>query len=79
MQVTIESALGAHDGVFRIWKDGALVVEATDVVWLTSPTPFTVFLFGQQTQHEQHDASVLFDEYRYWDNAAISTTRIGPD
>ena len=78
VQITTNSSLGANDGILRVWKDGVLVIEATDVVWLTSSNPFEKFLFGQQTQHGQNDASVLFDEYRYWDNVALSTRRIGP-
>jgi hypothetical protein len=78
LQITVNSSPGAADGVFRVWKDGVLVIDASNVIWLTSSTPFTRFLFGQQTQHQQHDSSILFSEMRYWDRIALSTKRIGP-
>jgi hypothetical protein len=78
IQITANSAIGVADGIFRIWKDGVLVVDRSDVLWLTSTSKFKEIKFGQQTQHELHDATILFDEYRYWDNLAVSTRRIGP-
>ncbi|HEX6134055.1 MAG TPA: Ig-like domain-containing protein [Longimicrobiales bacterium] len=77
VQITTNSSAGASDGIFRIWKDGALVVEAMNVQFLTSSSPFAKFMFGQQAQHGSNDSSVTFDELRYWDNVAIGTKRIG--
>jgi len=77
-QITVNSLPGVPDGIFRVWLDGALVVDQTNVEWIDSQSAgsnFSRFLFGQQTQM---DAATTFDEYRYWDNIAISTTRIGP-
>jgi len=77
VQITTNSGPGVPDGTFRVWKDGVVVIEANDVVWLTTAKPFKVFMFGQQTQHKKADRQVMFDEVRYWDNIAISTKRIG--
>jgi hypothetical protein len=77
VQITANSALGVADGILRVWKNGALVIDRSDVLWLTTTAPFKEIKFGQQTQHEQNDATIMFDEYRYWDNLAVSAQRIG--
>jgi hypothetical protein len=77
VQITANSALGVADGVFRIWNDGTLALDRADIEWLTSTAPFAEIKIGQQTQHEQNDKTVLFDEFRYWDNLVVSTQRIG--
>jgi uncharacterized protein YjdB len=77
-QITANSAPGVPDGIFRVWLDGTLAVDQTNVEWIdpqSAGTNFSRFLFGQQTQM---DAATTFDEYRYWDNIAMSTMRIGP-
>ena len=77
-QITVNSAPGVADGIFRVWQDGVLVVDHNDVEWIDNQAAgqnFNRFMFGQQAQM---DAATTFDEYRYWDNIAISTRRIGP-
>lgn len=78
VQITANTAPGTANGVFRLWKNGQLVIDRSDVEWLTTSSPFKVILFGQQSQHQLHDTTILFDEHRYWDNLAVSTKRIGP-
>jgi hypothetical protein len=78
IQITTNSAVGALDGVLRIWVDGNLVLDKPGIDFLTTSAPFVKFMYGQQTQHQLNDKTILFDEYRYWDNLALSTKRIGP-
>ena len=79
VQITTNSIAGMADGALRIWTNGNLVVNESNVMWLNSDRPFKVFMFGQQTQHKRMDRKVLFDEFRYWDNLAIATKRITGD
>lgn len=78
IQITNNSAVGRADGLLRIWVDGNLVLDKSGIEFLTTSAPFVKFMFGQQTQHQLNDKSITFDEYRYWDNMALSTKRIGP-
>jgi hypothetical protein len=79
VQVTGNSAVGVPDGIVRVWKDGVLLHQATNVnyFWTTSG-PFARYALGEQSQMDPVDTSILFDEYRYLDNCAVSTQRIGP-
>jgi hypothetical protein len=90
-RMTTESSIGARDGVIQIWLDGVLIFTRTgmwwsDPAWIGQPVPggngtlfdaadlyFQQFFTGDQTDWETGS----FDEYRYWDNVAFSTTRIG--
>jgi len=79
IQMTVNSAPGANDATLRVWVDGVMTLNRQDVCTMRAGTaPYTVFLYGQQTQHIFSDLSITFSEYRYWDNLAISTKRIGP-
>jgi hypothetical protein len=89
-QLTPESSIGAKDGVVRIWLNGNLVftktnMQWTDPAWIGQPVPngngtplqasdvyFQRYEFGDQVNY-----SGTFDEYRYWDQVAFSSTRIG--
>jgi hypothetical protein len=90
-QVTPETSIGAGDGIVRVWLNGALIYEITDMklsdpAWIGIPVPG-----GNGTPYELRDVYLDrvefgnqvnlngggFDEYRYWDNVAISTKRIG--
>lgn len=78
LQMTVNSAPGTSDGIIRVWKDGALVLDQPSACPMRSGTaPYTKFLVGQQLQHQFADKTVLFDEFRYWDNLVVSPTRIG--
>jgi uncharacterized protein YjdB len=90
-QVTPETSIGAGDGIVRVWLNGSLVYEITnlqltDPAWIGIPVPG-----GNSTPYELSDAYLAhvdvgeqvnlntgsFDEYRYWDKVAFSTKRIG--
>jgi hypothetical protein len=79
LQVTVNSAAGVGDGIVRVWIDGALTYEKLDACPMrtASKGPFRKFCVGDQCQASLA-ADIFFDEYRYWDNLAVSTTRIGP-
>jgi hypothetical protein len=80
VQLRANSSFTAQDGVLRVWVDGVLLTEATDVTW-TDPTvwannspsdfAFTNFGVGYQVNAQQS-----VDEYRYWDNLIFSRTPI---
>jgi len=89
-QLTMESSIGAGDGIFRVWLDGALIYETTtlhltDPAWIGQPvvggngTPLDLadVYFERFDVGDQTDSTGNFAEYRYWDNVAFSTTRIG--
>jgi hypothetical protein len=92
-QITPETSIGAGDGIVRIWLNGALIYAITDLklsdpAWIGIPIPG-----GNDTPYELADCYLkyvyvgeqvnlannigTFDEYRYWDNVAFSTKRIG--
>jgi hypothetical protein len=90
-RVTPETSIGAGDGIVRAWLNGALIYEATDQRW-TDPAWIGIPIpGGNSTPYELADCYLnyvyvgdqvnlnlgSFDEYRYWDNVAFSTKRIG--
>jgi hypothetical protein len=85
----MNSSISATDGIVRVWLDGVQVYENTAVTWtdpnwLGNPVVgtglvldpadvyFQRFDFGDQV-----NSTYAYDEYRYWDNVAFSSTRIG--
>jgi hypothetical protein len=91
IQITMESSIGAGDGIFRVWLNNALIYSITDMelsdpAWVGIPIPG-----GNATPYELVDCYLAYDyvgdqvnlnngsydEYRYWDNVAVSTKRIG--
>jgi hypothetical protein len=79
VQITVNSTTAIADGIIRVWVDGVLTFEKLDAYPMrtTARGNFKVFCFGDQCQASLA-ADIAFDEYRYWDNLAISTQRIGP-
>jgi hypothetical protein len=86
VEQTMESSLGAKDGVLRIWLNGTKLFEKATMSWAdpawvgdtTNSVPFQAsdiyfetFLVGDQVNW-----TGTYDEYRYWDNIAFSTRRI---
>jgi hypothetical protein len=78
-QITMNSSPAASDGIVRLWLDGALVFEKTNMRW-TDPgwtsehlngAYFRYFLVGDQVNW----GNGTYDEYRYWDNIRFSTQR----
>jgi hypothetical protein len=80
VRMTVDSAPNAGDGVLEIWVGGALSWSKTGTFSLmrSGTAPYVKYLVGDQTQHELNDRSILFDEYRYWKDLALSRSRIGP-
>jgi hypothetical protein len=74
---TVNSAAGVADGVVEVWLNGTRVLLRLNHIHF--PAGFTGryndYAWGQQTQKTAAD---LFDEWRYWDNLALSTRRVGP-
>ena len=93
LQVTMETSIGAGDGILRLWLDGVQLYSITDMhlsdpAWIGQPIPggnstpwdpadyFLKDLYvGEQVNLSGNVGT--FDEYRYWDNVAFSTKRIG--
>jgi uncharacterized protein YjdB len=79
-QIKVNSSFAAKDGVFRIWLDGALVYNRTDMrwsdpLWTEDPGAYKWEIWGIGYQVNSRSA---FDEYRYWDNITFAKTRITP-
>jgi len=77
IQLKMNTTFAAQNGVFRLWLDGKLIYDRsnmrwTDPLWTEDPATFNWpgFGFGDQMQ-----AKVAYDEYRYWDNVIYSKTR----
>lgn len=72
--ITINSALGTSDGLFRLTIDGVVMSEKTGASWSdaswTAPPKLRYFLVGDQVNY-----SGTFDEVRYWDNVTFSVKR----
>jgi Bacterial Ig-like domain (group 2) len=84
----MNSSISATDGIVRVWLNGALLYENTTVTWtdpnwlgntvagaqVLDPTDvyFERFDFGDQV-----NSRYTYNEYRYWDNVAFSSKRIG--
>jgi hypothetical protein len=79
LQVSLNSAVDAADGVLRLWIKGEAGSEMTDAVVYNDPSktaPWNRYFIGNQAQNADGTATGI-DEYRYWDNCAVSTQRIG--
>lgn len=81
-QQTNESSIGAGNGVLRIWLDGTLVFEKTnmrfsDPAWTHNQSIddiyWDTFMVGQQVNL----FGASYNEYRYWNDVAFSSQRIG--
>ncbi|HEX8904835.1 MAG TPA: Ig-like domain-containing protein, partial [Longimicrobiaceae bacterium] len=92
-QLTMNTTPSARDGIVRIWLDGQLIYEKTDMRWTDPAWDGQVFSYNGvgsvldwndvyfqrfQTGEQVNYMNGSFDEYRYWDNVAFSTRRIGP-
>jgi hypothetical protein len=83
----METAVGGTDGILQIWLDGMLVYDNKNMTWTdanwvgdtSNGVPFSAsdIYFEHFLVGEQVNAWGSFDEYRYWDNVAFSTRRIG--
>jgi hypothetical protein len=81
VQQTTETSLGAGNGILRVWLNGVLKFEKTNMRWSdpnwtgqsASELYWDTFMVGQQVNLNAGS----FDEYRYWNNVEFSTQRIG--
>jgi hypothetical protein len=89
-QLTMNSTLDSADGIMRLWIDGDLVIDKTDMRYTDSDMIRRGVPNGNGTLMEIQDVAFNsfavgdqmqcdfeFDEYRYWDNVQFSTKRIG--
>jgi hypothetical protein len=74
IEIRFNSTLAKRDGVLRIWLDGAVVTDRSDVQWVdplwTGGLDWYDWRVGEQT-----NSSLAFDEYRYWDNLSFKIKR----
>jgi hypothetical protein len=90
-ELTMESSIGAGDGIYRVWLDGTLIYEITtlrltDPAWIGQPVvggngvPLDIadVYFQHYEVGDQVNFSGSFDEYRYWDNVTFSNQKRGP-
>lgn len=82
VRMTTNSADNVRDGVLEIYMNGASTPtysRTTGIGWITEVYPggtyFNWFGVGYQLTVDAGDP--VYTEYRYWDNVAFSTTRIG--
>jgi hypothetical protein len=80
--MTTNSADNVRDGMLKIYINGALTPSYSrrrGLGWITEKYPggsfFSWFAIGSQLTIDAGDP--MYREYRYWDNVAFSTTRIG--
>lgn len=92
IQQRLESAIGLADGILRVWVDGILLYEDTNRTWtdaawigatgnqdvswgvamLAGDIGFANWLVGQQV-----NATLDYNEDRFWDKVRFSSTIIG--
>lgn len=92
-RLTMQSSYNVADGQVQIWINGVLGYDSGPTLafippsWIGQPVPggngtlldpadlyFQTLLVGQQVND---NTLSMFDEFRYWDNVAFSTKRIG--
>ncbi len=74
IQTTINSGATTSDGAIRVWLNGTLVYQNSAIAFMQHAGPsenFTDMGFGYQV-----NASLLYDEYRYWDSVSFSSYRL---
>jgi hypothetical protein len=80
IQLKVNSSFAAKDGILRVWLDGAILYDRTnmqwtDPLWTSDPGLYKWASWGVGYQM-QIGTGVGFDEYRYWDNVAFAKTRL---
>jgi uncharacterized protein YjdB len=75
----INSAYGLADGILRLWYDGILMFDRSDMRW-SDPTwtdnPSTYVWNSWAAGYQVNSTTAAIDEYRYWDNVIYSTSAI---
>jgi uncharacterized protein YjdB len=75
-QITLNSSPTASDGTVRVWVNGVLKIEATGLRLITKANP-TYAGYKEVGIGYQVNASMLYEESRYWDRLVVSSGRIG--
>ena len=84
VKMVTNSADDIRDGVVEVYINGAAspnYTRNTGIGWITEhdptgPSYFSIFNAGEQLTI-QYPTDPVYTEYRYWDNVAFSTIRIG--
>ena len=82
VRMTTNSADNVRDGVLEVYMNGATTPtysRTTGLGWITEKYPGGTFFswFGVGYQLTVDPGEPVYSEYRYWDNVAFSTTRVG--
>jgi hypothetical protein len=82
VQMRVNSSFTAKDGILRVWLDGVLIFDHTDMTW-TDPTVWAGATLGSYSWTNlgfryQVSAPLPVSEYRYWDNVTFSKTPLEP-
>jgi len=76
MQLRVNSAIGTSDGIVRIWMNGLLVYDRTDLRWTDpvewAPNNPALYVWNEWGFGDQADSNLALDEYRYWDNVSFA-------
>jgi len=77
IQLRMNTTFAAKDGVLRVWVDGALIYDRTDLRWTDPlwPEDQSTFNWPGWGAGDQMQARAAYDEYRYWDNMIYSKSR----
>ncbi len=75
-QITLNSSPTTADGVVRVWVNGVLKIDVSGLRLITKTNP-TYAGYKEVGIGYQVNASMLYEESRYWDRLMVSTGRIG--
>ena len=70
------NASGYSDGIIRVWVNGVLWFEATNLHMRSSGT--TVGIHRTEIGNQTNEGVWPYNEYRYWDDVVIADAYIGP-
>jgi hypothetical protein len=70
IQMRFNSARTKQDGILRVWLDGQVVVDRSNL-WYVDPLATNDFGFGDWRIGYQLNSGQKVDETRYWDNIRI--------
>lgn len=74
LEVELDATPPPGSQVFRLWINGNLSYEATNLTLTKTTDTLGTVEFGRQIDFVNNSTS----EYRYWDDIALSTSYIGP-
>lgn len=81
--VKLNSAQGVADGKYKIWYDGNLVLNETNLMWWDPGTKpkqkWNMVMLGGNSNNHWTDSSAQAEQWYAIDDLVISTTYIGPN